>query len=106
MNLIGDLAIGLGFVGLITYLCFLLIRFSSRSGRLKTTIDQYEEVSIRLRAQNAELEQQCAATSPELDDLVSRAIDVRSRRDRLSRTLEEMQERVEERDREIGRARL
>ena len=101
MSFLGDLALGIGFVGLIVYLCMMVVRFSGRASGLATSIRRHEESIARLRSQVQELKQHSEEVSPQVDEVVGRMIELRNLRDHLCMRLDEMHEKTRDPDVEI-----
>lgn len=98
MSFLGDIAFLIGTIGVVIYLCLIVIRYTSQASRLKAIIRQYEEQLYRVRQKIEELEQKRAAQDPEVNRLLNQMIALRELRDRLSFQYEEMVARSRERE--------
>ena len=104
MDFLGDLAFLIGTVGIVIYICLIIIRFTNRAGKVKRRIKQYEEQAARLQERIEELKKQREAIHPQVDALVNRVVELREVRDRLQFQYKEMIERSREREIHIRRS--
>ena len=102
MEILGNLALVVGTVGMVIYLCLITVRFASKASVLKATTVTVEERLARAANALAALQQQRAAIDPAVDALLGRMIDLRETRDRLSLQYQEMVARSREREINIG----
>jgi hypothetical protein len=98
MEFLGNIAFVIGAIGVIIYLCLVTIRFTSQASRLKTAARAYDGRLERLARTLAELQERRAAIDPLVDQLVTRMIELRETRDRLSLQFGEMVARSRERE--------
>lgn len=98
MDFLGDLAFLIGTIGIVIYMCLIIIRFTTQSGKVKAGIKKYEDQIVRLKEKIAELKEQRDASNPEVDELVNKVIGLREQRDKLFFRYEEMVDKSRERD--------
>ena len=101
MSFFGDLAFIIGTIGVIIYICLIVIRYTSRSAQFKTAIQRYEGQIGRLQERIAELKEQEEGIGPEVDSLVDRMIKLREIRDKLHFRYEDMVDRSRQREIDI-----
>lgn len=100
MNL-GDLAFYAGILGITIYLCLMVIRQTGHTGRIGEAIKKYENAIASLQSQQVELKANRQEKQPDVDELLSRVLELRELRDRLQTQYEELQDQVRERDIDI-----
>ncbi|MFH1567968.1 MAG: hypothetical protein ABIL09_08190 [Gemmatimonadota bacterium] len=97
----GDLAFYAGILGITMYLCLMVIKHTSQSGKITEAIKRYEDSIASLAQQLEALKAARSQKQPTVDGLVSRVVELRALRDRLQIQLEDLQARVKERDTDI-----
>ena len=98
MSFLGDLAFVIGTLGVIVYLCLIIIRYTSQASQLKTAIQRYESQIARLQQRLGELQEKREAIDPEVDTLVDQVVEQRAIRDRLHFRYEDMVARSRQRE--------
>ena len=96
--IIGDLALYGGIVGIILYICIMVIRHTTQLGRMTDVLRKYEERIAVLRSRREELLAQHRELSPQVDGLVKRVLHLRETRDRLQIQFQDMQAASRQRD--------
>ncbi|MEW6753279.1 MAG: hypothetical protein AB1505_20205 [Candidatus Latescibacterota bacterium] len=102
MTFLGDLSFLIGTIGVVIYLCLIVVRHTGQASRLKTAVQRQTEQLQRLEQRRAELRQRQAEMDPQVDSLLARLIELRGERDRLQIQYEEMVARSQEREIHIG----
>ncbi len=96
--IIGDLAIYAGIVGIILYLCIIIIRHTGNTSRMAEGVRKCEEriaaAETRLRDLHAEYDEK----SPHVDAIVKRVLGLREKRDRLEIEYQDLLAKSQERE--------
>ena len=98
---LGDLAFYVGIVGIIIYLCLMIIRYTMTSGKISEAGKRYEERITYLQQKVEELRAERDQKNPEVDEIVEKVVGLRETRDKLQIQYEEMLEQTRERGFEI-----
>ena len=98
MEFLGDLSFIIGTIGIVIYMCLIIIRFTTQAGKIQTAIKKYEERTVKLQEKLKELKERRSTMDPEVDKLVEQMIEGRSRRDKLQMQYEDMVAKSQERD--------
>ena len=101
MELLGDLAFVIGAIGVVVYLCLIVIRYVTAAAKVREAIQRTTTQNAGLEQRLAELRQRRDAADPEVNVLLARVVALREERDRLTFALEEMVARSRERDIQI-----
>ena len=96
--ILGDLAFYAGIIGIIIYLCLMVIRYTTTAGTLKESEKKCADRIEHLKQRVAELRQERDHMQPEVDQLLEKGIGLREVRDRLQIQYEEMQEKSHARE--------
>ena len=99
--ILGDLAFYIGIVGIIIFLCLMIIRFTMSSGKISETVKRYEERGVRLQEKVQELQEKRDQMNPEVDELIEKVVNLRETRDTLQTQYEDMIEETTTRDIQI-----
>ena len=101
----GDLAFYGGIVGIILYICVIVIGHTTRISKLVDVVRKYDDRIAALSSRKQELTAIHHDKQPQVDALLKRVLELREMRDRLQIQLEDMQASVSERKIEIKSAR-
>jgi len=93
----GDLAFIMGIIGIVIYLCLILIRFTTNSGKIVAIGKRYDEEIVRLKQRIKEWKKELDEINPQMNALVSKMVELREIRDQLYFQYEAMVEEAQER---------
>lgn len=99
--IVGDLAFYIGIVGIILYLCLMIIRYTMNSTKIVEACKRYDERTAQLQQKVDELRAERDQKSPQVDELVATVVSLRQRRDALQTQYEETAHIRRDRDIEI-----
>ena len=98
---LGDLAFYIGIVGIIMYLCLMIIRYTMNAGKIVAACKRYDERALQLQQKVDELCAERDRKNPQVDELIEKVVGLRETRDRLQTEYEGMGESSQDRDIEI-----
>jgi capsule polysaccharide export protein KpsE/RkpR len=93
-----DLVLMLGLVGIIIYLCSMLIGHTSQSSRVTEAQKKYDREIARLEPRVEEWKAQRGEKNPQMDALIARMLALRLERDQWCRQCEERKEKAQARE--------